>query len=262
MHRSQDRGSLGEPGSEIGAPATPLTRRERRRSLAAQTPGTAPATPPPTRSPLSLLFDPAPAEADDDEGALSLLTVCTGNICRSPLAEVMLRVALDERSTTVASAGTHALIGHEMTAPARALAIAGGAREYDAGSHRARLLTERMLLDTDLVLTMTREHRAFAVQLAPSRLHRVFPVREFARLAETMTDDDVRRAADAGSTVRSRVRAAVTALSHRRGLAGSASADDDVIDPYRRSAEVYEQSARELFPALEQVERVVRLATV
>ncbi|WP_164233037.1 low molecular weight phosphatase family protein [Microbacterium hydrocarbonoxydans] len=261
MHRSQDRGSLGEPGGGIGAPATPLTRRERRRSLAAQTqtPEAAPA--PATRSPLSLLFDPAPAEASDEVGALSLLTVCTGNICRSPLAEVMLRVALDERSVIVASAGTHALVGHEMTAQARSLAVAGGAREYDASSHRARLLTERMLLDTDLVLTMTREHRAFAVQLAPSRLHRVFPVREFARLAASMTDDEVRRAADAGTTVRSRVRSAVTALSHRRGLAGVASADDDVIDPYRRSTEVYEQSARELFPALEQVERVVRVAS-
>ncbi|WP_245861377.1 low molecular weight phosphatase family protein [Microbacterium aurantiacum] len=233
-----------------------MTRRERRRSLASAAPDAEPAT----RSPLSSLFDPAPEDEHDSDGTPSLLTVCTGNICRSPLAEVMLRASLAELDITVASAGTHALVGHEMTAQAGELAVAGGALANDALRHRGRLLNERMLIEADLVLTMTREHRSFAVQLTPSRLHRVFPVREFARLAETVSDDDVRRAADAGSTPRARLGAAVTAISHRRGLSGGASSMDDVIDPYRRDSEIYQQAARELFPALTQVERVVRLA--
>ncbi|WP_407358472.1 low molecular weight phosphatase family protein [Microbacterium sp. LTA6] len=234
-----------------------MTRRERRRSLAAASPDAEAAT----RSPLSSLFDPAPEDEHDREGTPSILTVCTGNICRSPLAEVMLRASLRELGIAVSSAGTHALVDHGMTAQARELAVQGGAREQDALQHQARLLTERMLLEADLVLTMTREHRGIAVQLTPSRLHRVFPVREFARLAAGLSDDDVRRAADVGSTPRARLGAAVTAISHRRGLSGSASSADDVIDPYRRDSEVYQQSARELFPALFEVERVVRLAT-
>lgn len=235
-----------------------MTRRERRRSLAVAASDAEPAT----RSPLSSLFDPLPEDEQDREGTPSLLTVCTGNICRSPLAEVMLRESLRELDVSVSSAGTHALIDEEMTAQALELAVTGGARANDAMRHRARMLSERMLMEADLVLTMTREHRGFAVQLTPSRLHRVFPVREFARLASTLSDDDVRRAADAGTTPRARLGAAVTAISHRRGLSNVASSADDVIDPYRRDSEVYQQAGRELFPALLEVERVVRLSLV
>ena len=233
-----------------------MTRRERRRALAGASPDAEPAT----RSPLSSLFDPVPEDELDSDGTPSLLTVCTGNICRSPIAEAMLRASLGELGINISSAGTHALVGQEMTAQAGELAVAGGARASDATRHRGRLLTERMLIESDLVLTMTREHRGFAVQLTPSRLHRVFPVREFARLAGSLSDDDVRRAADAGSTPRARLGAAVTAISHRRGLSGAATSKDDVIDPYRRDSEIYQQAARELFPALTEVERVVRLA--
>jgi protein-tyrosine phosphatase len=146
-----------------------------------------------------------------------------------------------------------------MTEPAQQLARDRGVEPAVADAHRARLLTEPLLDDADLVLTMTTEQRDYAVQLLPRRLHRVFPVREFARLAQDLDDTQLRAIADgAGDGPRERLVAVVEAVAGRRG--GSAPKGEDVIDPYRRSMAVYEESAAQLAPALIEVERVIRAA--
>jgi len=199
------------------------------------------------------------AAAEESSPQPTVLTVCTGNICRSPLAESLLRTRLAGLDLRVHSAGTHALVGHAMTEPAQKLALDRGVDAAVTTAHHARLLTEPLLDDADLVLTMTSEQRDYAVQMLPRRLHRVFPVREFARLAEGVTDAQVRAVADrAGSDPRHRLVAVVETIADRRG--GSAPKDEDVIDPYRRSLEVYEESAAQLTPALAEVERVIRAA--
>lgn len=199
------------------------------------------------------------AAAEESSPQPTVLTVCTGNICRSPLAESLLRTRLAGLDLRVHSAGTHALVGHAMTEPAQRLALDRGVDAAVTAAHHARLLTEPLLDDADLVLTMTSEQRDYAVQMLPRRLHRVFPVREFARLAEGVTDAQVRAIADrAGSDPRRRLVAVVETIADRRG--GSAPKDEDVIDPYRRSLEVYEESAAQLTPALAEVERVIRAA--
>lgn len=89
-----------------------------------------------------------------------VLLVCTGNICRSPLAEAMLRRELAARGAddiTVLSAGTGAWDG----APASEGAyLVGLEHDLDLSSHRARLLTRDLVQQADLVLTMARHHRA------------------------------------------------------------------------------------------------------
>lgn len=89
-----------------------------------------------------------------------ILLVCTGNICRSPLAEAMLRRELAERGAgdvTVLSAGTGAWDG----APASEGAyLVGLEHQLDLSGHRARLLTRDLVQDASLVLTMARHHRA------------------------------------------------------------------------------------------------------
>lgn len=62
--------------------------------------------------------------------------------------------------------GTHALVDHEMTEQAQQLEVANGADTAEAAAHRARLLTEGLLAEIDLVLTMAREHRSHVAQLA------------------------------------------------------------------------------------------------
>lgn len=196
---------------------------------------------------------------------MEIMTVCTGNICRSPLAELLLATRLADLGAEVHSAGVRGLSAAPMTPEAIDLAIEYGVAEADADAHRSRFLTEAMLVSPDLILAMTREHRREIAELAPARLRSTFTVREFARLAASLSDDDVADAvADAGpdATPGDRVRAAAAAVAGRRGLLPPPAdpADDDVIDPYRRDWSVYRTSADQLVPALAEVERVIRIA--
>ena len=192
-----------------------------------------------------------------------ILTVCTGNICRSPLAALLLSTRLADLDAKVNSAGTRGLSSARMTPEAQTLALALGVDPKDAASHRSRYLIELHLLTPDLILTMTREHRRAVLELAPSRLRSTFTVREFARLAAPLSGDELRDAADeAGADAAARVRAAAALVASLRGVAlpPTEPVEDDVIDPYRRPWSTYQESAAQLVPALGEVMRVVRLA--
>ncbi|WP_246134142.1 low molecular weight phosphatase family protein [Microbacterium hatanonis] len=194
---------------------------------------------------------------------IEILTVCTGNICRSPLAEQILRAALTPLDVEVSSAGTHALVDKPMTRESAKLAASFGVRAADSKAHRARWLTELHLTGPDLVLAMSREHRTHVVGLAPARMRSTFTVREFERLAKNVGDAEIRDEAEAaGADPHARVRAALALLrAHRdRVEAPVDPVDDDVVDPYRRSWDVYQQSATELAPGLAEVARVLRIA--
>lgn len=117
------------------------------------------------------------------EFALQILFVCTGNICRSPTAERLLAAwiaQLEIPNAFVASAGTHAVIGHAVhREAARVLTELGG----DPSGFAARQLTARIAASADLVLTMTAAHRDAVLELAPQKLHRTFTMGEGAQLA-------------------------------------------------------------------------------
>ena len=88
----------------------------------------------------------------------NVLFVCTGNICRSPLAAALLERALKEHGLEVAvtSAGTGAWDGAPVSEGAY---LVGLERGLDLSGHRARLLTRELVEAADLVLTMARHHR-------------------------------------------------------------------------------------------------------
>jgi len=239
-------------------PPAGISRREWRRRTAQ--PSTSESTQ--TSGPLPGLFASTEAAGARPEDARpTILTVCTGNICRSPMAEILLRHTLEPLGVHVHSAGTQALVDYGMPQPAQEMAIALGADAGIVDAHRARYLIEPMLQQADLILTMSREHRSRAVQMMPRSLRRVFTIREFARLASTLSTEDARAAADAaGDDPRERLRAVALAVADQRGLSEQVADEDDVIDPYRRSQEIYEQSAAELTPAVAEVDRIVRAA--
>lgn len=109
-----------------------------------------------------------------------VLFVCSGNTCRSPLAEVFARHFLElagEDGWMVASAGLSAVTG----SPASASAVTV-AREFglDLSRHCARRLTEELLDGADLVLVMTGWHKARVLERRPHLAGKVYLVKEFA----------------------------------------------------------------------------------
>ena len=90
----------------------------------------------------------------------SVLLVCTGNICRSPLAEALLLRELKTRgieNVKAVSAGTGAWDGAPASEGAYLVGLEHG---LDLSGHRARLLTRDMVQQAELILTMARHHRA------------------------------------------------------------------------------------------------------
>ena len=100
---------------------------------------------------------------------LKILFVCTGNTCRSPMAQGMA-VRLFGEGYTITSAGVAAA----PNAPASANAVAVmKERQIDLASHQARRVTEALLLEADLILTMTQSHKTALVQAAADKIYTI-----------------------------------------------------------------------------------------
>ncbi|NAZ81405.1 low molecular weight phosphatase family protein [Kineococcus sp. R8] len=166
--------------------------------------------------------------------SVSVLVVCTGNVCRSPVTERLLRQGLDARrvsGVTVGSAGTDARAGEPMTAEAASIVVRAGG---DPTGHAARPLSDRLLAEADLVLVATRAHRTSVVQRRPALLRRAVTIREAGRLALLLAPGLV------GRSPAERWCELASSLAVARGRwPAPHPADDDVEDPYRRDAATY-----------------------
>lgn len=94
-----------------------------------------------------------------------ILVVCTGNICRSPVAEALLKRALPDKQ--ISSAGLGAVVGEGVEPKARALAERAG---LDVSRHIGRQLTPQMLSKADLVLVMSEGQRQAVGRMAPEAM--------------------------------------------------------------------------------------------
>lgn len=180
-------------------------------------------------------------QVSDTDGRWSILFVCTGNICRSPMAERMTQGALAARfpnagSFQVASAGTRGLEGYPMERNARKTLRERGA---DPDGFVARELDAWIVEAADVVLCATRAHRSDVVTLCPRALRRTFTIREFGRLTSGITPGAI-----AGETLRDAGRALTDRAIAGRGARGGTLAEDDIPDPYRQDLDAFRGCAQ------------------
>lgn len=122
----------------------------------------------------------------------TILVVCTGNICRSPLADVLLRSRLAAQGVAVRSAGTAALVG----APADPLSLAV-ARDHglDLSAHRAQQATVALLSAHDLILTLDQTHSDWLNARHPQLRGRVHKLLKWQNNADVADPYQMPRAA-------------------------------------------------------------------
>jgi protein-tyrosine phosphatase len=175
-----------------------------------------------------------------------VLVVCTGNVCRSPAAELLLRAGLgDDAKIQVSSAGLEALVGQPVAAPMARL-LRG--RTIDPADFVARQLQWHEVGAADLVLTMTVAQRSAVVSRAPVVLRRAFTLREFADLVRLADAGGTR--SDAGAPAE-RLRALLREVPRARGGRPAGPQWDDIEDPYGRGDRVFARVLRQIADAVD-----------
>ena len=114
---------------------------------------------------------------------MRVLFVCTGNICRSPMAEQLLRLRAEEAGSSdieTVSAGTWATDGSPATD--EALEVLAGAGCTAGTEHRSQTLTIEMVESADVVVAMTSVHLREIESVAPGSKDKVFLMKELAEL--------------------------------------------------------------------------------
>lgn len=188
-----------------------------------------------------------------------ILTVCTGNICRSPVAERLLQAGLDQvlrGGFEVRSAGTRAMVGSPIQPLSADIIRTYGGTPDDFA---ARQLTQKILREADLVLTMSSSHRGEVLQLDASLLKRTFTIREFARMVTALEERGDASPSDSNYAQLWRELPARASSVRHLVLAAEAS-DNDVADPYKRGPEAYQRMEDELAPAILRILRYARIS--
>jgi RpiB/LacA/LacB family sugar-phosphate isomerase len=117
----------------------------------------------------------------------TILFICTGNVCRSPMAEALFRRAVSGRGEfRVLSAGLGAMDGQPPTPHSvRAMDELG----VDISAQRSRMLTTELVREADLILGMTHSHVDTVVLLYPPAAEKTFLLREFDETLEPYEKD-------------------------------------------------------------------------
>jgi len=142
----------------------------------------------------------------------TVLFVCTGNTCRSIMAEGIFKQLKKSSNFEVYSAGISALPGMPPTQEAILVM-----REYniDISKHKSILLSKALVDGADYIFVMTNQHLRFAINLSPSKKHSIFLLKKFVESSQPTKQNDQYR-------------------------------DYEIIDPIGKDIECYRKVAKEI----------------
>lgn len=177
--------------------------------------------------------------------ALSVLFICTGNICRSPLAAQVFSSQLTtlgvRGSFDISSAGTAAEIGMPLNSQS-AKSMAG--LKVEPQDHVAQQVTRSLVENANLVLVATTEHRAEIARLMPRATRYSFTMLELARIATYLQSNPEALADTAQPTD---LVAKIAFANQYRGYAPPPSAPEDIDDPWGLDQTIFDRVAAEIF---------------
>lgn len=175
-----------------------------------------------------------------------LMFVCTGNICRSPFAEILTRHLLVGRlggtlasRFAISSSGVQAVVDGDMHPDSRSELEPWGLHRAAADRFTARRLRSAMVSDADLVLGATPRHRSSVVERNPEGLPKTFSMREFARLARAVDPEQL-----PGGDAIERAHVLVDLARRKRGLVPPVPPEEDAVpDPMGGAQEDHHRAA-------------------
>jgi protein-tyrosine phosphatase len=164
---------------------------------------------------------------------MHIMFVCTGNICRSPMGELLLTRYLRGTSIRVSSAGTKGLAMHAIDPSAKRIMDSIG---IDSSGFRSRRLTRSMVQTADLVLCFEQEQRKSIVTLVPTAVRYTFLLGDFANMCEYCAQ----RGLIKGTTIQERLQSVIAQSSMVRPMLPDS---QDIEDPHKKEFEKYHAAA-------------------
>ncbi|ADU32316.1 low molecular weight protein arginine phosphatase [Evansella cellulosilytica] len=192
----------------------------------------------------------------------NILFICTGNTCRSPLAERLFEHKKSNNTVTAKSAGIYATNGAQMSGGSRIALEKRGVKE----NHTSQPVDEELLQWADIILAMTESHKSAVIQQYPEKADHTFTLKEFVyedketkekleRFKKRVAQFELKRASLHGNeqnTEEQREQLIRELENEQEAIYQLASElpGFDISDPYGGTEEMYENTAKEIEQAI------------